>query len=122
MSKHSDLDYAQHYLILLTDLLAAIEGGRHWPGPMARMAFLCREAKAALSDLMWQDHLDDIRTFAHALFSDEEHACWAKGDLTGVEYLRVQVLKTLNQLSTRLTVLRSRRESDSLAELASAAG
>ncbi|MBW8885990.1 MAG: hypothetical protein JF612_14720, partial [Planctomycetia bacterium] len=53
MSKHSDLDYAQHYLILLTDLLAAIEGGRHWPGPMAQMAFLCREAKAALSDLMW---------------------------------------------------------------------
>jgi len=122
MRKDSDLAYAQHYLILLSDLLATAEGGRYWPRVRAQVAFLCKAGKAALSDLVWQDHLDDISNFAQALYSDEEHIGWARGDLTGVEYLRVQVLKTLNALGTRLTVLRSRRESQSLGELASAAG
>ena len=121
MSRQPDLDYAQHYLILLNDLLATMEGGCSRPGALAQTAFLCGEAKGVLRDLMWQDHLDDLKSFAKALFSDEEHASWAKGDLTGVEYLRVQLLKTLNALTTRLTVLRCRREDETLAELASAA-
>ena len=122
MRKHADLDYAQHYLILLSDLLATAEGGRYWPRVRAQVAFLCRAAKGALADLVWQDHMDDVASFAQALYSDDEHMGWARGDLTGVEHLRVQVLKTLNALSTRLTLLKSRRESQSIAELASAAG
>jgi len=122
MRKHSDLAYAQHYLILLSDLLATAEGGRSWPRVRAQVVFLCRAGKACLADLVWQDHLDDIDRFAEALYSGDAHLAWARGDLTGVEYLRVQVLKTLNCLSARLTALRSRRESQSFAELASAVG
>src|SRR5262245_36701372 len=98
MTRHSDLAYAQHFLILLTDLLATAQGGRYWPQVLAQVTLLSRGARDALSDLVWQDNLDDIGNFAQALYSEERHAAWARGDLTGVEYLRVQVLKTLNTL------------------------
>jgi hypothetical protein len=110
MNTYADLDQAEQYLTLLADLLSTVNGGHKSDRVLAQVRFLCREANRALRDLIWQDHLEDTKTFASALYSDLEHLQWAKRNRTGVEHLRLQLMKTLNALTTRLTVLRANRE------------
>ena len=91
-----------------------------WPRVLDQVEFLCRAAGGALTDMMWHDHLYDLCAFARALYSDEAHLRWATAELSGVESLRAQMLKTLNALGTRLAVLQARRMSQSAAVVAAA--
>ena len=113
MNPYGDLEEARQYLEVIADLLSTENGSPQARRLAPQIHMLCGGANRALLDLIFQDNLEDLKTFASALFSDE-HTSWEKGSLTGHEYLRLQILKTLNVLNTRLQSIHAMRRAPSV--------
>ena len=72
---------------------------------------LCSTAIAVLNDAECQERLRTVKIQAEDLFSREGHVKWARKNMTGADYLRLQMLIALEALNTRLffiDTLRSR--------------
>ncbi len=74
----------------------------------------CSARSSFCSDRL--QRLGELRTYAQALFSDRAHLSWGRAPLSGMEYLRLQLLKTLNALSARLLTIEAARSHHAAAE------
>jgi hypothetical protein len=71
---------------------------------------LCEAAIAALQDPECRQHLRLVDGHAAELFSGEEHRKWDRPNMTGADYLRLQILIALEAVNTRLFFLSAMRD------------
>ena len=71
---------------------------------------LCRAGIAALEDAECHERLRAVQAQASELFSRFGHLKWARRNMTGADYLRLQILIALEALNTRLFFMETQRD------------
>ena len=110
---YTDLKELRTCYSSLRDLVIQNSGGWEDAETRARIEALCQEGIDALDDAECRDRLRAVLAQAGELFSSEGHNKWARKNMSGADYLRLQILISLEALNTRLffiDTLRSRKE------------
>ena len=118
--RNADLGNALHHLGVIQDLLAEHDGAANRPNVLGALQLLSGSITRFIPDCLCHQKLGELRTFARALYSDSEHRRWGRSPLTGSQHLRLQILKTLNELGARIRALykiRSNRAGDNVVRL-----
>lgn len=93
----------------LRDLVIRNPGGWDDVASRAQIAKLCEEAKAAIEDGECHERLRAVEAQAADLYSEDAHHKWGRRNMSGSDYLRLQVLISLEALNTRLFALETLR-------------
>jgi hypothetical protein len=83
---------------------------------LARVLALCQAAARAVDDAYCRDKLRITAEYAAELLSQRDHAKWGRDSITGVEFLRQQVLNALELYASRLYSLEALRASQAAKE------
>ena len=105
---YKDLGAAREHYAAIRDLIGENPGGREDPVTLGNVSVLCEAAIAALEDPECWQHLRLVDRYASELFSAEEHRKWDRPNMTGADYLRLQILIALEAVNTRLLFLSAR--------------
>ena len=96
----------------LRDLVIHNSGGWDDAETRSRIEALCSRGIEAIDDAECHERLRTVQAQAAELFSSEGHSKWARRTMSGADYLRLQILISLEALNTRLffiDTLRSRK-------------
>ena len=106
---YDDLKEVRQRYGALREIVIQNPGG--WDDAVSRACVLklCDEAKAALDDTECRDRLGAVETQAAALYSEDAHQKWGRKSMSGADYLRLQILISLEALNTRLFHLETLR-------------
>lgn len=107
---YKDLIEVREHYAALRDLIAQNASGREDAATRARVAVLCEAASAALDDPECRQRLRTVARHADELFSATDHRKWNRRQMTGAEYLRLQILIALEAVNTRLFFLDAMRD------------
>ena len=106
---NADLENALHHLRVMQDLLAQPRGhvGANVDQAQlfAALELLSGSFSRLMSDCLCQQKLAELRGFVHALYADKDQQRWSRASLTDGEFLRLQILKSLNALDARIRLL-----------------
>jgi hypothetical protein len=69
---------------------------------LRRVEELCREAAAAIADPHCREEMGIVGDYAAEIFARGEHRKWESESMSGVEFLRLQILKALDSFHSRL--------------------
>ena len=100
--RHPDLESALHHLSVVQDLFAEHGGGVPEPTVLGAIELLSGSITRLLPDCLCQQKLVDLRVAARAFYSERDHLSCGRPPLSGLEYLRLQILKDLNALDGRI--------------------
>lgn len=107
---YPDIEEARKHLAALQDLLDA-------PQPPAqalgKIEIVCGSMARALPDVICKDKLRDLCFYARELLSGKPAVVWVRGPLTPAEFLRVQIVKSLNAVDARLRTIQAIRRASS---------
>ena len=106
----SDLNAVRGYYSTLRELIILNPGGWDDADSRASVEQLCRAGMAALDDSECQQRLGSVQAQAGELYSRDEHRKRARRSMSGADYLRLQILITLEALNTRLVLLSATRK------------
>jgi hypothetical protein len=109
---YKDIREVREYYAALRDLVAQNPGGREDAVTLGNVSVLCEAAIAALEDPECRQRLRLVDQHAADLFSAEEHRKWDRPQMTGADYLRLQILIALEGINTRLFFLDALRDRD----------
>lgn len=107
----TDLKEVRECYATLRDLVIHRPGGWNDAESRAKAERLCRAGMAAIDDAECRERLRAVLSQASELFSEDGHCKWARKNMSGADYLRLQILIALEALNTRLffiDTLRSR--------------
>jgi hypothetical protein len=110
MQPHNDLKEVREHYGALRDLVIQNPGGWDDVVTRGRITALCDEAKAALDDAECLERLGAVEKQAAELYSAQAHEKWARKNMSGADYLRLQILISLEALNTRLFFLQTLRD------------
>lgn len=99
---HKDLKQLREYYATLRELVIQHSGGWDDVESRTRVETLCAAGIAALDDPECRERLRSVIEQAEDLFSREGHHKWARKNMSGADYLRLQMLIALEALNTRL--------------------
>jgi hypothetical protein len=99
---YKDIKEVREYYGTLRELVIQHSGGWDDPEARAKVGRLCSAGVAALDDAECRDRLRMVLAQAEALFSKDEHLKWKRTNMSGADYLRLQILIALEALNTRL--------------------
>ena len=99
---NNDIKKARDCYAALRDLVIQNSGGWDDADTRRKVDGLCSAASAALDDAECRERLRTVRSQAEDLFSREGHRKWARKNMSGADYLRLQMLISLEALNTRL--------------------
>jgi hypothetical protein len=102
---NTDLKQVREYYATLRELVIHNSGGWDDVDSRTRVERLCAAAMAAIDDAECRERLRAVRNQAAELFSREGHLKWARKNMSGADYLRLQMLIALEALNTRLFFL-----------------
>jgi hypothetical protein len=97
-----DIKLVREQYSTLRDLVIRNPGGWDDGDSRAKVERACEAAKAALADAECHERLRAVETQARDLYSAENHARWARRNMSGADYLRLQILIALEAVNTRL--------------------
>jgi hypothetical protein len=100
--RQPDLERALHHLGVVHDLFAEHSGGVPEPRLLGAIELLSGSIARLLPDCLCQQKLADLRMAARAFYSERDHLRCGRPPLSGLEYLRLQILKDLNALDGRI--------------------
>jgi hypothetical protein len=106
-----DLKEVREYYASLRELVIHNWGGWDDADARAKVERLCAAGIAALDDPECRERLRAVQAQARELFSRDGHLKWSRKNMSGADYLRLQILISLEALNTRLffiDTLRSR--------------
>jgi len=86
----------------LRELVIHHAGGWDDAATRAKVEELCSAAMVALDDLECRERLRAVMSQASELFSSDGHRKWARKNMSGADYLRLQMLIALEAVNTRL--------------------
>lgn len=93
-----------HYSAL-RELVIQNPGGWDDVQSRAQVAKLCEEARASIDDRECHERLRTVEVQAADLYSEDAHHKWGRRNMSGSDYLRLQILISLEALNTRLSCL-----------------
>jgi hypothetical protein len=99
---HKDIREVRECYAALRELVIQNNGGWDDVESRSRMARLCHAGIAALDDPECRERLGTVQAQAAELFSREGHLKWTRKNMSGADYLRLQILIALEALNTRL--------------------
>lgn len=102
-------DVREHYAAL-RDLVSQAPGGRDDAAARGKVAALCEAAIAALDDPECRQRLRAVERHAAELFSSAAHRKWDRQNMSGADYLRLQIFIALEGVNTRLFFLDAMRD------------
>ena len=108
---HKDLKQLREYYATLRELVIHRSGGWDDAESRSKVEALCAAGISALDDAECRERLRSVVAQANDLFSEDGHQKWARKNMSGADYLRLQILIALEALNTRLffiDTLRSR--------------
>ena len=111
---YKDLREVRTCYTALRELVIRNNGGWDDVESRAKVTRLCKGAVTALDDAECRERLRAVEAQAAELFSRERHLKWTRKNISGADYLRLQILIALEALNTRLffiDTLRSRASS-----------
>jgi hypothetical protein len=111
---YKDLREVRETYTALRELVIHNNGGWDDVESRSKVARLCSEGIAALDDPECRERLRAVETQAEELFSREGHLKWTRKNMSGADYLRLQILIALEALNTRLFFIDALRNRVSL--------
>jgi hypothetical protein len=78
---------------------------------LRRLLELCRRAAAAVDDRYCRDKLRLVEDFAAEMLSHSEHHRWERQSVSGVQFLKSQILGALELFHSRLYSIEALRRS-----------
>jgi hypothetical protein len=99
---YKDLRQVREAYTALRELIIQTDGGWDDVESRAKVARLCDAGAAALADAECLERLRAVQAQAAELFSREGHLKWTRKNMSGADYLRLQILIALEALNTRL--------------------
>jgi hypothetical protein len=109
MQPHNDVQEVRQRYGQLRDIVIQNPGGWDDVASRARIVKLCAEAKAAIDDAECRERLTWVEKQSADLYSEDEHRKWGRKSMSGADYLRLQLLISLEALNTRLFFLQTLR-------------
>jgi hypothetical protein len=106
---NTDIRKVREHYSTLRDLVIQHPGGWEDAEALAKVGRLCGAGIAAIDDPECHDRLRAVETQALDLFSREGHRKWQRKNMSGADYLRLQILIALEALNTRLFFIETRR-------------
>src|SRR3954464_9582807 len=102
---YPDIEDARRHLAALRELIIHRSGG--WPDRDALRAaqYHCRSAHDAIDDDDCREYMDDIGVYVSDLYSDNAHQKWQRKQTSGADFLRLRVLREIDNCTERLGVL-----------------
>jgi hypothetical protein len=111
---YKDLRQVHEAYTALRELIIQTNGGWDDIESRAKVARLCNVGAAALDDAECRERLRTVEAQAAELFSREGHLKWKRKNMSGADYLRLQILIALEALNTRLFFIDTLRSRASL--------
>ena len=109
---YKDIRQVREHYAALRDLISQNPGGREDAATLGNVSVLCEAAITALDDPECRQRLRLVERHAAELFSHEEHRKWQRPQMTGADYLRLQIMIALEGINTRLFFLDAMRDRD----------
>ena len=97
-----DLNEVRELYKRLRELVIQNPGGWDDAASRERIQALCNAGIAALADVECQDQLRAVEEQARELYSRGGHRAWQRSNMSGADYLRLQILIALEAVNTRL--------------------
>ena len=107
---YRDLLEVRNCYSALRELVTHSHGGWNDLDAHAKAERLCGAAIAALDDDECRARLRSVQAQAAELYSRFGHLKWARRNMTGADYLRLQILIALEALNTRLFAMETQRD------------
>jgi hypothetical protein len=107
---YKDINQVREYYATLRELVIQNGGGWDDAATRKKVEELCGAGAAALDDKECHERLRVVRQQAGELFSASGHLKWARKNMTGADYLRLQILIALEALNTRLFFIQALRD------------
>ena len=99
---YTDLTEVRECYSRLRELVIHNPGGWEDVDSRAKVDRLCEAGIVALDDTECRERLRAVRTQARELFSRDGHLKWTRRNMSGADYLRLQILIALEAVNTRL--------------------
>jgi hypothetical protein len=115
-----DLATARRHYAAMRDLIIRHRGGSPDERALGRLWDLSRKAAATIDDGNCRSLLSAIEGHGAQLFSESGHLKWARAEMSGAHFLRLQILRQLDAFHMRLLQLQLEATQDAAAALAKA--
>ena len=102
---YTDLNEVRECYARLRELVIHNAGGWEDVESRSKVDRLCEAGIVALVDEECRERLRTVRTQARELFSREGHLKWGRRNMSGADYLRLQILIALEAVNTRLVFI-----------------
>jgi hypothetical protein len=89
----------------MRDLVIRHRGGSRDERVLGKLWDLSRKAAAAIDDGDCRSLLSAVEGYGAQLFSESAHLKWARTEMSGAHFLRLQILRELDALHMRLLQL-----------------
>jgi hypothetical protein len=111
-----DLEEVRELYKRLRELVIQNPGGWDDAASRERVEALCDAGIAALEDAECHARLRTVQEQARELYSASGHRAWQRSNMSGADYLRLQMLIALEALNTRLFFIDALRGRQSMAQ------
>ena len=115
--EYEDLDAALRHCQAVRALIIHNVGGWRDELVLRRLYAESQAAATAVVDRICRRHIGVIEDYAGHLYSDRAHLDWARGQTSGADYLRLQILRELDGLRARLDEIASLRDAHAQAQM-----
>jgi hypothetical protein len=113
-----DIETARRHYAAMRDLIIRHRGGSPDDRVLRRLLDLSRKAAAAIDDGNCRSLLSAVEGYSAQLFSESGHLKWARTEMSGAHFLRLQILRELDAFHMRLLQLQLEANQDAVATLA----
>src|SRR2546425_5671091 len=100
-----DVETARKYYSAMRNLIINHRGGSRNERTLEKLGDLSRKAAAAIDDSDCKRLLSAVDGYAADLFSESGHLKWARAEMPGAHFLRLQILRELDAFHARLLQL-----------------
>jgi hypothetical protein len=106
---YADIDAAKKHYSAMRELIIHHRGGWNDEPLRIRLQQMSLQAADAVSDSESRLLLSGIDDYAADLFSETGHQKWARKQMSGADFLRLQILRDLDAFHARLFQLEASR-------------
>jgi hypothetical protein len=99
---YPDLDEARRHYAALKDIFAGLAGAQADSDALRRVEEHCWAATVAVDDARCREEIGIVGDYAAGIFSSRKRRIWEHSPVTGAEFLRLQILKTLDSFNSRI--------------------
>jgi hypothetical protein len=99
---YRDVESARKHYLALRDLIVHRRGGWRDEEALAKLWDMSRKAAAAVDDIDCKSLLSAIDDYGADLFSESGHLKWSRTQMSGTDFLRLQILRELDAFHARL--------------------